>query len=361
MMLGVVAGPLAASCRRAAGERYPGADWTLSPGAEEPGGVGGRFAAVRRFLEARCGSEAWRAAVAQDGQIVWEAASGMAAGQALPAHSIVKSVIASAVGATREAGLLPPLGEPVFRHFPELAEAVTSCPDHAAAAELTDHDHSVTLEMLLDHSGGFLNAKRKPGDGLTYGTVPSIVLAHLLARVHGRFCPQDEYFAGGTGELLLDLIGRPIGAEWLWYYRPVWRRGMRLDHLIWNFPEMKATARQLLRLGWLWLNEGRWEGRRVIPPDWHRRCVRVSKNIKAAAPERDWIFGYSFWSNSEGRLWPSLPGELYMSAGAFGRRVFVFPRQRAVAVFHPGPREQGKFVESLRDEEPPRLLLEAVS
>jgi len=84
-------------------------------------------------------------------------------------------------------------------------------------------------------------------------------------------------------------------------------------------------SRDLLKLGQLYLNGGKWEGRQVISQDWVKRSIAPHANARA-----DIDYGYLWW------LQPFKVGErrvpTFGMSGMGGNKVFVLPEQDAVVV-----------------------------
>jgi CubicO group peptidase (beta-lactamase class C family) len=85
-----------------------------------------------------------------------------------------------------------------------------------------------------------------------------------------------------------------------------------------------GTARSWARLGMLYLQDGVWQGERVLPEGW-------TKFVSTLAPA--WkrpVYGGLFWINGDG-AW-NLPKDAYFMAGAGGQRVFIVPSHQLVVV-----------------------------
>lgn len=85
-----------------------------------------------------------------------------------------------------------------------------------------------------------------------------------------------------------------------------------------------GTARNWARLGLLYLNDGVWQGRRLLPEGF-------AKFVSTLAPA--WkrpVYGGLFWVNGDG-AW-NLPKDAYFAAGAGGQRTFVVPTHQLVVV-----------------------------
>jgi CubicO group peptidase (beta-lactamase class C family) len=85
-----------------------------------------------------------------------------------------------------------------------------------------------------------------------------------------------------------------------------------------------GTARNWARLGLLYLQDGVWQGTRMLPEGW-------SKFVSTLAP--GWsrpVYGGLFWINGDGG-W-NLPKETYLMAGAGGQNVWIDPSHQLVVV-----------------------------
>ncbi len=85
-----------------------------------------------------------------------------------------------------------------------------------------------------------------------------------------------------------------------------------------------GTARDWLRLGLLYLQDGTWDGQRLLPEGW-------SNFVRTPAPA--WsqpVYGGMFWLNRT-RAWP-LPEDAYYMAGSGGQYTFIVPTHDLVVV-----------------------------
>jgi CubicO group peptidase (beta-lactamase class C family) len=112
-----------------------------------------------------------------------------------------------------------------------------------------------------------------------------------------------------------------------------------------------ASARDWARLGLLYLNDGVWEGERILPEGW----VAYSTTPAPAAEKGD--YGAQIWLNKgpqgkpEGRPFPNLPQDLFYFEGYQGQFVGIIPSHRLVVVrlgmMTEGEWAFGEFLESV--------------
>ena len=107
-----------------------------------------------------------------------------------------------------------------------------------------------------------------------------------------------------------------------------------IDTVGWQFQPLGTAmtggglmlrSRDLIKLGQLYLDHGRWDGRQVISEDWVRRSVSPHANAREATD-----YGYLWWLQTfdvDGRKIRT-----YGMYGTGGNKVLVLPEQNAVVV-----------------------------
>ena len=95
---------------------------------------------------------------------------------------------------------------------------------------------------------------------------------------------------------------------------------------------MYATAQDWARFGLLYLQDGVWEGERILPKGW----VSYSSAPTPMAPLGR--YGAHFWTNggkavaSNARPFPDLPADTFYAAGYEGQYIVIIPSRRVVIV-----------------------------
>lgn len=98
-----------------------------------------------------------------------------------------------------------------------------------------------------------------------------------------------------------------------------------------------ANARDYARFGYLYLNDGCWEGTRLLPEDWVKQSTTASKVfLESTGPDQRTPNGWQFWvnqPNSAGaRPWKDAPPDAYSAIGHWGQYVAVVPSADVVIV-----------------------------
>ena len=102
------------------------------------------------------------------------------------------------------------------------------------------------------------------------------------------------------------------------------------------------SARQMARLGHLFLNHGNWSGRQLISSNWVRQAtaVQVQASVPWAQPESEidgrGCYGFNWWANgvkSDGkRLWPGATVGTFAAMGHNNNKLLVIPEWGMVIV-----------------------------
>jgi CubicO group peptidase (beta-lactamase class C family) len=235
--------------------------------------------------------------------------------------SISKSFTSTAVGLAVDEGLLS-IDDPVLGFFGPERPSVVS--DHLAAMRVrhlltmtTGHAEDTVDRIASAPDGDWAKAflalavEHEPGTTFVYNSGATYLLAAILAR--------------RTGTTLLDYLTPrlfdPLGIE-----APTWTtcpRGVNVGG--WG---LSVRSGDLARFGQLYLNEGRWQGRQLIPRDWVRAATawQVPNDHDAGI---DWQqgYGYQFWRCRHGA---------YRGDGAFGQFCVVLPEQDTVVALTAG-------------------------
>ncbi|MFV0522507.1 MAG: serine hydrolase domain-containing protein [Mangrovibacterium sp.] len=95
-----------------------------------------------------------------------------------------------------------------------------------------------------------------------------------------------------------------------------------------------ATLRDYARFGLLYLNNGEWQGKQILPEDWVNYAKEEAKGSEGQ-------YGSSFWLNKN-KAMPDVPADALMCKGHDGQFIIILPSQDLVLV-RTGYTPQNKF------------------
>ena len=254
--------------------------------------------------------------VSVDGEVRAEGYfNGATATRATNIKSASKSIIATLVGVAIDQGHIASVSESIARFFPD---HLRTSPEKAA----------ITIEDLVTMRAGLEStSSRNYGRWVQSGNW----VRHVLERpMVGRPGGQMIYSTGST-HLLSAILTHATGSSTFAFARRAlgeplgiafsgWTRDPQGIYLGGN--EMAMRPRDMLRIGHLYLNGGRHEGRQIVPEAW----VRTSIEPRAVSRFGDREYGYGWWI----RTMAGRP--VFYAWGYGGQFIFIVPSVRTVAV-----------------------------
>jgi len=143
------------------------------------------------------------------------------------------------------------------------------------------------------------------------------------------------YYSSGTTNIVSWLIRRKLNNDSLYYSfanTQLFNKIGMPDAVMEVDPSgnrigssyLYATIRDYARFGLLYLNDGVFNGERILPEGW-------VKYTTTAASASNGVYGAFFWLNRSKRL-PSGPEDLYACDGHDGQHIYILPTQQLVVV-----------------------------
>jgi CubicO group peptidase (beta-lactamase class C family) len=235
-------------------------------------------------------------------------------------NSVTKSITSALFGMALDQGYIESIDQPMLDFFPD-----------RTVANMDDAKEAITLENLLTMTSGLtwrdelgnrgdLSAlyaspdwlqfvldrpmKAEPGKRFVYNSGVSNLLTAVMeqatrqdVRTFAKTYLFDPLGIKSAQWLLVDPEGHPFGGT-----------GMLL------------SPRDMAKFGYLYLNNGNWNGEQIIPADW------VEASTQKHIPARPVADGYGY------QWWVSFRG-YYMASGYGGQYIIVAPEQNLVVVF----------------------------
>ena len=158
-----------------------------------------------------------------------------------------------------------------------------------------------------------------PGQSFHYNNYNTELLGIILERTTGM--PSSRY--------LQEKIWKPIAME----YPATWSIDSEQDDFELTPIMLNARAIDLAKFGRLYLNNGNWDGKQIVPTNWVAESTTLDTN-----DHRPWetfsrwqtgggYFKYYWWGVSRGATDYS-----FMSIGTYGQFIFVSPKTKVVIV-----------------------------
>ncbi|MEC0229952.1 serine hydrolase domain-containing protein [Paenibacillus alba] len=235
--------------------------------------------------------------------------------------SLSKSFTSTAIGLAVSEGILS-LDDQVISFFPD--ETPDEVLPNLSAMQIrhllmmgTGHAQDTLGSLRKNENGNWAEAflqqpvEHAPGTNFVYNSGATYMLSAILHKV--------------TGQSLMDYL-QPRLLDPLGIYHATWETCPRGIHAGgWG---LSLTTESIAKFGQLYLQQGIWNGDRIIPEAWVAEAT--SKQISNGdGGESDWAqgYGYQFWSCRH---------DAYRGDGAFGQFCIVMPQQNAVIAITAG-------------------------
>ncbi len=194
-------------------------------------------------------------------------------------------------------------------------------------------DHLLRMSSGLDWSENYALPS-----GATNMLFKDASMATTAASV-GLAYPPDSvwYYSSGTTNILSEIVRNTVGEAdyWAFPYQSFFHK-IGISTAVWE-PDASGTfvgssylwmsPRDYARFGMLYLQDGVWEGERILPEGW----VDYSSAPTAASPNG--IYGAQFWRNGyDSYNFPDVPDDAYLANGYEGQRIMVIPSKDLVIV-----------------------------
>jgi CubicO group peptidase (beta-lactamase class C family) len=81
---------------------------------------------------------------------------------------------------------------------------------------------------------------------------------------------------------------------------------------------LRFSARDFTRLGYLLAHHGKWQDKQIVSEWWIDLATKSSQQLNPS-------YGYTFWVNTDGVLWPTAPRDAFAFRGFTASRLYIVP------------------------------------
>jgi len=265
-------------------------------------------------------------------------------GQVHDGASMTKSITSTLIGIALGEHKLRRVHQPVLSLFPgrNIANG-DERKDRMTVEDLLTMTSG--LDCHVDHGEITLREMRESKDWVQF-----MLDRPMVAEPGSKF----EYCSGGM-HLLSGIISQITGNSAREFARREIFQPLGIDDIIWpsdpqgvstGWGDLHLRPRDMAKIGYLWLHQGRWEGRQIVPVEW----VQAATQVYSHPGGSNLGYGYGFW------VYPQRNPIEYEAVGRGGQRITVTPAENRIVVFTGGgfePGDVGKFIgESIKSYQP---------
>ena len=250
-----------------------------------------------------------------------------------PTYSVAKSMLSTLAGIALSRGLIPNLDSPV-------ADVVKDGGYDSPQNSRVTWRHHLQQESewegeMWGKNANFLGreafgaaemkprAIRAPGSYYEYNDVRMNRFALSMLRVFKKPIP----------DVFRDEVMNPIGASTTWKWVPYTNAYVDIDGkrmasvsggTRWG-GGMWINSYDMARFGLLWLRNGKWGDKQIVPPAY----VKMATTPSAHGPD----YGFLWWLNTKQAQWPGSPADAFSARGNGGNIIFISPSHDLVVVW----------------------------
>lgn len=251
--------------------------------------------------------------------------------------SVTKPITTTLIGLAIEQGKIESVSQPMLSLFAG-----------RNAANVDERKRRVTVEHLLTMSSG-LACKAQAGEPTLWEMLSAPDNAQFMLDLPMVAEPGGNYvYCSGGMHLLSAALKQRTGMNAEAFARKHLFAPLGITNLIWprdaqqvshGFGNLHLLPRDMAKLGRLFLDDGKWQGKQLIPAAWIKEATR--SHIKTGgAGSSD--YGYGWRVPTNGGL------VAFEAGGRGGQQISVLPTKNAVIVFNGGGFSSGDFMKQVQ-------------
>jgi CubicO group peptidase (beta-lactamase class C family) len=231
--------------------------------------------------------------------------------------SVTKSFTATLIGITIGEGYITSVQQPVLDFFPE-----------RTVANVDVNKEAMTLEDLLTMRSGFECTEVTSSQMRESPDWVQFTLDLPMAEEPGT----SHVYCNSNTHLLSAIIRETTGLSALAFGQEHLFEPLGISDADWPYSDPQGnnhgwgdlfmTPHDMAKLGYLYLHEGVWDDKQVLPATWVAAATSPATSLPACFPHDH--YGYLWWLNSS--------DSYYLASGWGGQTIFVFPDQDMIIV-----------------------------
>lgn len=247
--------------------------------------------------------------------------------------SVTKSVMTTLIAIAADQGKLS-LDAPMLSFFPDRTVA-----NRDALKE------RITVRQLATMSSGLECTPERDEETRRQMQTASDYVQFVLDRKVVAEPGTRFIYCSPAIHLLSPILQRATGMTALEFARQHLFAPLGIQNVLWEsdpqgfsdgWGDLYLHPHDMAKVGYLWLNNGQWDGQQVVPSEWVEASVRVQM---AETADND-KYGYGWWITGEDPL-------QYAAIGRGGQRIQVVPALNAIIVTTGGGFEYDEMISFL--------------
>lgn len=235
--------------------------------------------------------------------------------------SVTKSFTSAAIGIAIQQGHIKGVDQKVLSLFPSVA------------VDTDPRRQVLSVHHLLTMSSGF-DCDTEGGEKALAAMRHSPDWTAFALALPMRAEPGSQYaYCSCNNHLLSSILTAATGKSLLEFAQQNLFTPIGITDVIWpadpngrthGWGDLHLHPRDMARFGQLYLNQGRWTDRQIVPSDWVRESSKTSVTVREGVG-----YGFSWWTNT------ARP-PIFEAVGRGGQRIAILPKENMVVVFTGG-------------------------
>jgi len=239
--------------------------------------------------------------------------------------SMAKTFVSILIGMAIDEGKIKSIDEPVSDFLPEFKEGDN--------AKLTIK-HLLTMSSGINFDENYVNPLAYPAAAYYGSDLKKLTYKYKVAEAPGerfRYLSGNSELLGfilekATGKTLSDYMSeklwKPLGAKNTAYWSLDHKDGMEKAYCCFN-----SNALDFARIGELYLDSGKWNGKQLINMDYAINSVKPAALKNTEGDGKNDRYGYAWW------IIPNYKGHyIFYARGILGQYIFCIPDEKMIVV-----------------------------
>ena len=252
-------------------------------------------------------------------------------------RSVTKSVTSICVGIALQQGKIKDIHQKIFEFFPEYAALDTGLISQ------------ITIKDLLTMTAGFKwneDDHSSPDNSENLMGHSSNPVAYMLSLPMENTPGKVFKYNGGATQLLAAIIQKATGLPLDIFAKKYLFTTLEITNFEWGrtygsgmpdaFSSLYLKSRDILKLGLLYMNDGKWKTRQVVPAAWVQESIKPFIVADDGSDPRfgKSEYGFQWWILRDTIM--NKPIIISACIGNGGQRIFIDKKNKLVVVFTGG-------------------------
>lgn len=252
-------------------------------------------------------------------------------------RSMTKSVTSACIGIALQQGKIKNINQKVLEFFPEFS------------VQDTGLKSKITIKDLLTMTAGFQwneDDYTRPDNDETLMSNSSNPAAYMLSLPMANAPGKVFNYSGGATQLLAAIIQKATGLSLDTFAHKYLFSPLGITRFEWGrldvsampdaFSSLYLKSGDILKFGLLYLNEGKWENRQVLPAAWVQQSVKPFIVADDGSDPRfgKSEYGFQWWILRDTIM--NKPITISACIGNGGQRIFIDKKNKLVVAFTGG-------------------------